>query len=39
MSVLEQKFAFAIDMGYIKSYKGLMAGLRDMYREKNGLPF
>ncbi|MCM8906812.1 KilA-N domain-containing protein [Tenacibaculum finnmarkense] len=36
---LEQKFAFAIDMGYVKTYKDLIAGLREAYREKNGLPF
>lgn len=39
ISSLEQKFAFAIDMSYIKTYKGLIAGLREAYREKNGLPF
>lgn len=39
ISSLEQKFAFAIDMGYVKTYKDLIAGLREAYREKNGLPF
>jgi hypothetical protein len=31
---LEEKFAFAIDMGYIKTFDDLLAELRKMYNEK-----
>lgn len=32
---IESKMAFAIDMGYIKSFKDLIQGLRNLYEKKN----
>lgn len=35
ISDIEEKLAFSIDMGYIKSYKHLLTSMRDIYRRKN----